>query len=75
MEKLIINMFLALCLYILGVFTFKGAVLFYMIEFIFYMLFFCGRYEIDDEDFDLDEIENEEFREEIRRYREEKGKK
>ena len=75
MEKLIFNMMLALCLYILGFFTFKGAVLFYMIEFIFYMLFFCGRYEIDDEDFDLDEIENEEFREEIRRYREENGKK
>lgn len=63
------NMVLALLFFYVGIFTFKGAVMFYILEFVFYILFFYGRYVIEDDDSNLDEIEDEELREEIRLYK------
>lgn len=63
------NMVLALLFLYVGIFTFKGAVMFYILEFVFYILFFYGRYVIEDDDSNLDEIEDEELREEIRLYK------
>ena len=63
------NMVLALLFLYVGIFTFKGAVMFYILEFVFYILFFYGRYVIEDDDINLDEIEDEELREEIRLYK------
>ena len=53
----------------MGIFTFKGAVMFYILEFVFYILFFYGRYVIEDDDINLEDIEDEELREEIRLYK------
>ncbi|MBQ8166174.1 MAG: hypothetical protein IJZ96_03960 [Lachnospiraceae bacterium] len=63
------NMVLALLFLYVGIFTFKGAVMFYILEFVFYILFFYGRYVIEDDDINLEDIEDEELREEIRLYK------
>ncbi|MBO5388772.1 MAG: hypothetical protein J6A59_11630 [Lachnospiraceae bacterium] len=63
------NMVLALLFLYVGIFTFKGAVMFYILEFVFYILFFYGRYVIEDDDINLEDIEDEELREEISLYK------
>ena len=62
-------------LYNAGVFTLKGAVMFYIIEFILYLIVYplsLSKSCLDEiaVEYDLDEIENESFRKEVEQYKE-----
>ena len=74
MGYITLNLLISMWLYGIGMFTFKSAVTFFIIEFIFFIMFLWGRDQIH-EDIDLDEMSDEEAREKLKKYIEKRGDK